>query len=212
MNVMLLPKARHIRRLGEKLRKGAPGWLAETASALKAYFDTPRKMNFGDFPKLTLASGTQWISYRKGDWALISRPQGEELTAAVLEFLEYSGFVDPAASRGREAYVDVAREIASLVQYGFSLKVEYLDGPDKAECSQRAGESTALFHPYGCQAIDADSGQGGDGTNVFRCAGYFPGEDFPQIMLTCRHGILLRIKAFPGYLERGLGSIEWRRS
>lgn len=207
----LLLEPSHIRRLGEKLFKGAPRGFGKAARALKAYFYTPRKAHLHDFPKLTLASGTQWISYRKGDWALVSRPEGEELTAAVLEFLVYSGFVDPTSDRGREAYRDAARRLASLVQFGFSLAVEYLQSPDEAEGGHSVGPGP-LRSSNGSYAIDDQGAQGGDDTDAVGCGGYFPGEDLPQILLNSHGHFLLRIKAFPGYLERGLGSIEWRRS
>jgi len=209
---MLLPlESSHIRRFGEKLCKSAPRGFGKAARALKAYFHTPRKAHLHDFPKLTLAGGTQWISYRKGDWALVSRPEGEELTAAVLEFLEYAGFVDPAADRGEIGYRDIARRLAPFVQFGFSLAVEYLQGPDEAESGHSVGPGP-LCPGYGRRTVNGQSTQGGEHADTVGGGSYFPGEDFPQALLMNHGFILLRIKAFPGYLERGLGSIEWRRS
>ena len=129
---VLYNRVSHLFRFTLKFVNGLFRIAGETALAIKAEALSVWELEIPPLGQFTTASGASWEAYEYGVWHLVESKRCETKTA-VSELLDYLGFPFLFLNRNimeKSAFVDI---LASSVELGFSLPVEYIK---EAYCSK----------------------------------------------------------------------------
>lgn len=107
--------------------------LAKTADTLKRYADAPRELDGNHLQQLLMASGAIWANNGNGNWHFLY-PRNTKAHPFVCEFLEYFGAMRRVGvDKGVDHVVLIEKGLASLVELGFPIRMEYFNDPGEGE-------------------------------------------------------------------------------